>query len=167
MGVESFFVHLVPAGVQTSSAPSGLTLTGASALSRRAVLRHLGATVLPNGRAALNGLLLATLREHEVADTGSPKVLSVVLEGCFACFAEAVEVMLAAAARLPGNQAASFYHPGGMDLPSTAREEFISATTRIYAAKRSAFRESFGDVHFLTLPDSQFYAEVKRRVGRG
>jgi hypothetical protein len=166
MGAESFFVHVLPAGVEPVPAPSG-SFQGASGLSGKDLVRALGGQPLSQGKYLCERILFLTVREQLALGRQSAEVTSVVLEGCFACYSEALEAMLLAASRVPGVKPARFFHPLGVDVEVTAKEAFVTGIRAVYEAKHRSFQTTFGDLHFLTPPNSYFYDEYKNRSARG
>lgn len=163
MGAESFFVQVLPAGVEAVAEGGPATIRGASGLSRDDLLPRLGAQELSEDVYACEGIVRVTFREEELAEQGRAGVMSVALEGCFACFAEALDAMFLVASRVPGP--ARFFHPLGVNMELGDKQEFTTKMTSLYEVKRRRFEEVFGRQHFLTLPDSEFYREYKKRLG--
>ena len=163
MGAESFFVEVLPAGVEAVAEGGPAAIRGASGLLRDDLLLRLGAQELSEDVYSCEGIVRVTFREEKSSEQRRTEVVSIVLEGCFACFPEALDAMFLVASRVPGP--ARFLHPLGVNMGVGDKQEFTAKMTSVYEGKRRRFEEAFGHKRFLTLPDSAFYREYKKRLG--
>lgn len=162
MGMESFFINVIPSGIKPIKKGDGFFYEGKSKILKEDVLKRINEIYKVNN-----------IQENEYSidkvvklciEVNEGFVVYFNFEGCFAWYKESLELIYSLIKLINENSiSVTIFHPLGLLCDLGTKIEFIENIEKLYEKKYYEFKKQFGELKFKVMPGKAFYKEYKRR----
>lgn len=156
MGMESYFIQVLPIGVMPIKKDGCNDFDGHSSITYRELFDNLriSTSIQKKSETSIiidNALILSV-------DAEGDYVISITIEGCFAWYSEGLKLCFTTIQSIDSIiENITIFHPGGLHFGLGNENEFIQKIMSYYQPKYDEFTEQFGGIQMKVLPGSPFY----------
>lgn len=155
MGLESYFVQLIPEGVYPIQKDGINCFNGHSKLEITEFLEWIDRVEKVTSQKYLQFLYDEAIKINIGEELGYVK--EITLEGCFAWYPDGLSLCFQFIRTIETFFEIQVYHPGGLNFKVTSEDDFIEKVSNIYLKKYEEFVKRFGCLSLKVLPGDYFY----------
>lgn len=166
MGMESYFVQVLPLGVSPVKVNDCNSFQGHCSMTLVNLIQQLSMTIKVQAMGKAEYIVEEAIKL--TIGVEDEYVRDITLEGCFSWYKEGLKLCYAIIRNISAiMDDITVYHPGELYFKVSTEEEFLAKITELYQAKHAAFNAQFNAIELKVPPGKSFYDAYARARNKG